>query len=1234
MLLSTTRGQEFVFAQVQQDAKPLHDVAALSKTSDWEPQVSNTFAYYPRAYSLKDVRPGWQEDFRVRIEHDMAALPDVPDKWLSVRIQVRPGEVRFWLDDHLVGWKAAADIVPDGLTRAVFSPGVQVAQFEVKPWAPVAGFLPLHLGGYANGRNFLGGASVRPGALPAGNPAVVEGIPFHFPAVNAEGNDHIDVGRSLYRQANLEGYMPSSTVRWIGSTSHDPARIQLRIPNRTFDTLYLVAGSDDGVDKVPIVSAMFYRPSAGFAETFEGRVPLATAAASDAKPVPVTLSDGRRVNLWLVKIPLDPGRLSSFADMDVVEVELTKKVHQFRSYPDPFIYGWHQGGRPSAVHVYGMTLAETPVRFDVTPDHFGHVWTTPEVPGYAVKIANRSAAPVRGKLLIRRRSYDGTESAKQEEAIAVAAGATQTVKLSFPVKNNGYHDLEATLELEGKPPWTEKRSFVRLAPDRRAPRWIEGKGALFGYWSYHGGHHTPKAVHIANLMTAAGARGSMGWVDTPAARAHWARVPCGAWEVSPQEFARQTPPDPKKHAEYQQAVIKAYTEARKPIPPEYRPDHVFFFPEPHVSQRLTEGNYPTYWNAPEYVMTPEEKANLQVFFNTAKCAAEAVRKQFPELKIFIPWGDALFIIPLLRAGFPKELIDGSGIDTPGFERLPEMQLHQISVHRLYELRKEFAKAGIPNPRLQYCEGIFVPTEPGSVSYREQMDIYNRWALISMAYGVSRFYSGWFAFDCCNYYGSEHYGGCGIQRRIPYCDPKPAYAAYATMTDRLDQADFDGWLSTGSLTTYCLRFKGPKGPVYTLWTIRGKRPVTLVLARDGAVEVTDTMNNTQTLTSKDRKVTITTDPSVLYVTGTEVFAAVVGEPDHSDAAPAPGAKVVADLGDGSWKVSDKRDRIYENGTFAMQRFPGKFTTEIVDDRTGKVLRATLGKQETTHELMPWYTFLTPAKPIELSGAPAALGVWVQGASDWGRIIYLLRDAKGERWTSIGTQDQYNCDDVHSWSAFNFDGWRYLRFELPGHVGYDSFRKHGTTWYRSDGGDGIVDLPLKLEAIILEQRSHILYVNDVQPASSSSVCLGKLYVEYTDPADATEEAVRISRLRMPLPAGVPELPNPIAAMQREGVGAPAAITKLTPPLERNDGTAIQVSFREAAGAKAYHIWVSAHADGRGAVDMTPGGAKNGMLVGGLRPALKFYFWVTYQDAAGKTSKPSEPVPAVLVDTFSEK
>jgi hypothetical protein len=1237
MAVSTSRGVDYVAASVWHDTKPLHDLEALAKKMDWSPPYSNAFTYYPRAYGIQDIRPGWPVDFRVRIEHDMARLASVHEKWYAVRVEVKPGEVRFWLDDRLVGIKRGEGISSDGSVRIQLSPGAELARADVTTWVDPPRYEPVSIDGYANELSFLG-SQVKPGTFQTDAPALLtpQQIPFALPAANAEGKDHIDIGKSLFRHANQEGYFPTFVFTWLGSGRRDPARIQLRVANGEYDALYLLAAADGAPETVPLITAMFYRPQAGFAENFETQVPLATAEADVTRAISVTLANGKKASLWLVRIPLDPGRLSAFSDLDIIEIELTKKVQQFRSYPDPILYGWHQGGPASGVHVFGVTLGKAPLGFTFEPDRFGHVWTAPEVPAYTATIIDRADTAHEGVLTVVTRSHDGSETLREAKPVALKKGASQALKFSLPVKLNGYHDIEATLDIGGKK-WVEKRSFVRLAPDTRAERWTEGKGALFGYWSYHGGHYAPKASHHVELMTKAGARAGLGLPDkeNPLIKKHWARVPCGAWEVSPQPWAREEKYDPKLYAAYQKATIDLYTKAREAIPAEFRPDHVAFFPEPHVSQRLTEGNVPSYWNAPDHVLTPDEQANLRMFMVTAKCAAEAVRAKWPDVKILIPWGDPLFAVPLLRAGFPKNLIDGSGLDNPGFERLPEMQLHQICVHRLYELKKEYARAGIPEPRLQYMEGIFVPTEVGAVSYREQMDLYNRWTLISMAYGVTRFYSGWFAFDCGNYYGAEHYGGCGIQRRIPYCDPKPAYAAYATMTQMLDQANFDGWVKTGSHTNFCLRFKGPKGNVYSLWNIRGKRPVTLTLATDGDVAVTDVMNNTRLFKSKDKQVTITTDSSVTYVSGVEIVSAAVGDPDHSDAKPSATAKQVADLADGSWAYTNQRDKVYENGTFAMQRFPGKFAAAVEDDpKHGKVLDSILRKQSTVHELMPWYNILAPKKPVVLDGAPSHLGLWVKGASDWGRVIYVLKDAKGEKWTSIGTQDQYNCDDVHSWSAFNFDGWRYVRFELPGHAGWDSFRKHGTTWWRADGGDGVVDLPLTLENIIVEQRSHVLYVNDVQPTPSDTVAFGKLYVEYASPEDATPEAVRLSKLRMPLPAGAPELPNPIADMQKTGVGLPAAIGKLVPPIERNDGTAVHVHFSEMPKAKQYFCWVSAHPDGRGAVNLTPGGLKSGALVGGLRPALPFYFWVTYSDEQNKMSKPSPAAMATLKDTFTEK
>src|SRR5439155_480249 len=82
----------------------------------------------------------------------------------------------------------------------------------------------------------------------------------------------------------------------------------------------------------------------------------------------------------------------------------------------------------------------------------------------------------------------------------------------------------------------------------------------------------------------------------------------------------------------------------------------------------------------------------------------------------------------------------------------------------------------------------------------------------------------------------------------------------------------------------------------------------------------------------------------------------------------------------------------------------------------------------------------------------------------------------------------------------------------------YREAGTTWWGHFGkGNGEVDLPLTLEKIIVERRTHAMYVNDPQPARAEDVLLGDLNAEYARPEDRTEEVVRLDRVRMPVPAG---------------------------------------------------------------------------------------------------------------------
>lgn len=1221
-------------------------------------------SYRLRAYDT--IMPTWPDAMRRPIEADMASIPGLKDRWFDLRCERSGSMAAVWIDDRFVAH--VGDLPAGGGLGLSVGAGVAVAAPLVEPRGNKeipARFLALSLDGYVRDRGFLDTAAVADGSLPFGAEREIDGVPFRFVARGPSGADHIDIGRSLFRQGNAEGYEDNLGPQLGGAFRVDPARIQLSLPMDAYDELHLVAGFDAGPAAVPLVTASFFRPQAGFHQIFEGRVPAATGAdATEARPVPVVLEDGRRVNLWHLCIPLDPGRLSSFADLDRVEMELAKAMAQYRTYPDPILYGWRPAGPPSGVHVYAVTLRRAPVTLAVEPAVFGHVWTAPAGPEYEVALGNRTGSARTALLTTRIASHDGADTWDEERQVVLAAGATERVRVRPRARRHGWYEAAFSLR-DGDRPWTETRGIARLAPDTRAPVWQEDVGPLQGYWSYHGGHSTPPAADIMRVMKAAGARGIVhvprddearrlfhewGWREGAMARS--VGSPVRAWG--------EREPTAAEVADFKRQVIAGVRKWQG-----NDPEVVALFAEPSISRNLTSGSPPDYWGEPPYTLDAAERQSLAAFMRSGQAAAEAVRETWPAAKLLIPWGDPLFVVPLLRAGFPRHLIDGCGLDMIGFERLPEQQIHQMSTHRLHFLREEFRRFGMPDPALWYMEGVFVPTEPGGCTWDEQAERYHRWTLLSLAYGVRRIYSGWFAFDCGNWYGAEHYGGCGIQRRIPYCDPKPAYAHFATMTRMLDGAAFDRWVPTGSHSVYALRFTRPQGgPVLVLWTLRGRRPVTLG-TKAATVTVTDSMDNAADLKAAGDGVVVEVGGSPVYFTGIdEVPVITSGVPDHADdvaecrrrnaetwhggpAAPGTTAmheRTIARLGDGGWRFAGDRDEVYEKNNYDTARYHAPQTARIVADpgHAGPVLAVHLDPPRTERRYMPWYDRLVPEKPIDIPGRAAALGLRVKGASDWGRVVYCLRDARGERWLSVGRRDAWTCDDPHSWSAFCFDGWRYLRFELPGHAPYDAFRLHGTTWWGSSGGDGIVDLPLAIEALIVERRTHVMYVNDPQPADPADVLLGDLVAEYDDEAAAAESAVAASRLRMPLPDAAP-LANPIAEMAAVPDAPPAVrLEKVTNPDWGYDGTRCHVHFTEAASATGYEVWVSAYPDGRGAVPLARM-PRSGGLVKGLRPAMKLHLWVTSvepveiapgKNAATRRSRPSNMLEIELVDEFGMK
>jgi hypothetical protein len=461
-----------------------------------------------------------------------------------------------------------------------------------------------------------------------------------------------------------------------------------------------------------------------------------------------------------------------------------------------------------------------------------------------------------------------------------------------------------------------------------------------------------------------------------------------------------------------------------------------------------------------------------------------------------------------------------------------------------------------------------------------------------------------------------------------------------MTRQLNRMNFVKVVPTASNTVFCMQFKHYKTGelLHVMWTLRGKRPVSLDVPKGSALQVFDSMDNTVSVEAKEGKSTFTLGTSPVYLRGLTGDAKVaLGTPDHSDAKPGPNAVALADLGDGSWKLSAERDRDYEDNHLEfIRRFPGQFSVHSAagPDGKSKALAVRLEKQPKERKTMPFYTTLLPSKAILIPGKASHLGLWVKAASDWGRVVYCLKDARGERWLSIGKKNEWNVDDTHNWSAFNYDGWRYLTFELPANAPYDLYREAGTTFWGNHGGDMVVDLPLTLEKIIVERRTHVIHATEQVPAALDDVLLGSLFAEYEMPSDKTDEAVRLSRLRMPLPATAPDLANPIRKLTEESTTAGPEVTKVNPPEREYDGRRCHVHFAAAAGAKSYDVWVSTYADGRGAILLGKDWTAPGQLLTGLSPNIDLYLFVVAKDAAGKSSRPGKGFKVNLKDMFPQR
>jgi hypothetical protein len=1225
----------------------------------------------PENYNLNfdpvsEVSLAWTEEMRSTVESQIARAPQVADTLIIARFTVVGRQVRAWVNGRYCGQLTLPeDFVTSGTLKLTATTQSQLLGLRVTPVAPASRFEPISLNSNTNATT-LAGDSVVPDSLPGqlnpdsiaqGRTATIAGVPFEFPSPVAGAQPQVDLGQSWTRFGALPGFFPSNHGgfggRWISASRVDPSRIAMYVPTARYKAIHLVAVADGRPDSLPVVSAQFYRPDAGHPISFSANKIPGLKDGSASAGIPIKLASGKDATLYHITIPLDPDAFSWFTDVSKIGLELTKQVQYYRAYPDPLEYSFHGGGLPSSVHIYAMTLERAGLDIDIVPDTYGHVWTAPAQPKYNIVLKNDSGKPSTVRLTIDTASSDGIDKTTQSQDVVLPASSTPvSVPITLKPTRYGLHDLNVTIASEAGTN-TYKRNFANLHPDTREQTiWEDGRGPIFGFWGWGGGHDTPKVDKEIPVMAAAGAETST---------ANYAKHPPEVIELAQKHrfvseeafsggpmyitgFVFQTPNypkwDPANPEASGQAVVEFLKKTELPASPISRPTFVPFFAEPQIGN-ITTGIWPTHYGE-EYTLTEAEQKTFESMLARYKASATAIRKQWPNLKLLLPYGDPMNAAVFLRLNKEIEpLIDGVALDLPGFERLPEQQVNQVVLNRMFPVLGDIRKYK-KDPYFVLVEGTHISSKDIDTGQIGQAEISIRNYLVLMAYGITKFDSGNAPFDCGNYWGENHYGG-GWMSRLPMSMPKLAYTYLATITRNLNRCNFVKYVPTTSTSTYCQQYKHYKTGklVHPFWTIRGSRDVTLKVPAGTALTLVDAQDNETTLKEQNGAVTFKISSSPVYIHGLAADPVIsLGKSDHSDSLPSADSKKVANLGDGNWSVIVENDLDYtKNKPLQIERFQGNMTAKAVDapsQQGSKALAINLPKQEKDRGVMPFYTTLKPAKPITLPGRGSHLGLWVHAASDWGRVVYTVRDAKGEKWISVGSKEDWNCDDIHGWSNFCFDGWRYVTFQLPSSLPYDSYRAHGTSWWGSTGGDGIVDLPLTLEKIAVERRPKAIVGADLIPVSADDVLLGDLYVQYENKQDMTPEAVRLSALRMPLPsaADTSRMKNPIAELKASGVGAPTTITGVKDPEHQYDGTRCHVMFTPVPQAKTYDVWVSAYADGRGAIKLGKDWTESGKLIRGLRPDRQFWAFVTYTDADKKVSKPSEGFNFLLKDRFGYK
>ena len=1058
----------------------------------WSPGAARHFYFAPWAADAAAREAAAKKLIDLKLP-----VSNAKEQWVPVRIEVAGGKARIWAEGMLIGEGDAAS----GAVMFELYQGARFRNVRVEAIKPAELLVPIHLDGIANerGEKAFGKETIE-----------LAGVPFALPGGGDGSRVSLRRADWFEREQDPGDYYENYDAGQ--PLVRDPRMPMLRVPNEDYTAVHLLAVADDEPDTVAGLTMRAGRYDSPHGQVIRYDFASAVPRASDASKTKAARIDTPAGPLFHVRVPWTVAfsqDLKGFLD-----VELTKEIRLARRAPDPCRFRTRPIGAPSAVRIAAITFERSPLQMRLTGKEFGNVFVQPMTPAFKLELRNVTGEPRSYAVAFEARHIDG-EVVTRRVSGSVRANETATLDVPLERVGLGYHELTATLlDADGNALLTRRTSVALLPPNTRRH---EGP-SLFGSWDF-GATHFGNADTEGSLSLQAKLGFKLAFTGTPAQRKKYG-------------FLRGQ--EPKIHD-----GLAVFDDAVKNNPDQLRVGLMFHETAISYDHIVKVPDLMVDW--PEYRYTEKEQKTFDAMWEMAITAAKKFREAYPDGKISFGNGTNTTREAFWKRGFPAEDFDFSGHESAAFARPPEAQPPDPVTNNasLWMDRQLLDHYGYKDKPLGQCyETVYVNTNPGNVSPREQADYYVRHALHGLAWNIPYIRYGMIS-DVGNSYYYSNWGASGFCRRYPEVNPKPAYVAYATMTLVLDSATYVRDVPAGTAGVYALEFAKPDGSrVWALWTLRGRRSVTLTFGGDGRYELVNDQARVTALATKEKALTLELTPSPVYVRGAGTLASVApGLPAYVDQ-PEGWTTPIASLADVSeWEVETRRDPILEFYSMMTPRRKGDFEFANAAEFEGakNVMRVTPRPITTGKDTMPMYAALRHKKGVALPGAwakgpgggdaPTQIGLWVNGNSGWGRVIFELEDASGQKWTSIGapstdpmpnwfervvpadllprytprTMSDWNTEDVKGLSRINFDGWRYVGFPLPGHYPADAIER-GAKWpansqWRWDK-DGVVRYPLRLTRVIVELPEKVLHVKSFAPVARKEIYLKNIVVGQGD------------------------------------------------------------------------------------------------------------------------------------------